>query len=230
MKLPDPDRIDQLLPQTQCRSCGYDGCAPYARAIAQGQAPVNRCPPGGQAGIERLARLTGLPALPLDPLCGVEQPRRLAWIDPQLCIGCTKCILACPVDAIIGAPKWLHAVASDLCTGCELCVAPCPVDCIHLVPADGEWTVAMADAARHRHRQRTLRLARDAQRDAQRLAARTRGIAPATPAVPAGAEAGAAHKRAMVDAAIARARQRLAQTAVPAAAADPTTDPLEPPR
>lgn len=126
------DRIDAALPQTQCRRCGYAACRPYAEAIARGKAPINRCPPGGRQGVQTLARLTGQPPLPLDPGCGTETPPRVAVIDEDACIGCTKCIQACPVDAIVGANKLMHTVIADLCTGCELCVAPCPVDCIEM--------------------------------------------------------------------------------------------------
>lgn len=129
------ERIDRLLPQTQCGQCGFPGCKPYARAIATGEADINQCPPGGQAGIRALADLLGREAKPLNPDNGVEKPTVLALIREAECIGCTKCIQACPVDAIIGAPKAMHTVLADLCTGCELCVPPCPVDCIDLVPA-----------------------------------------------------------------------------------------------
>jgi electron transport complex protein RnfB len=129
------DRIDAALPQTQCARCGYPGCHPYAEAIAHGEAAINRCPPGGVQGVQALARITGQPVLPLDPACGTEAPPRVARIDEDVCIGCTKCIQACPVDAIVGASKLMHTVVADLCTGCELCVAPCPVDCIAMVPA-----------------------------------------------------------------------------------------------
>ncbi|MGH8153647.1 MAG: RnfABCDGE type electron transport complex subunit B [Rhodanobacteraceae bacterium] len=131
------DRIDTVLPQTQCRRCGYPACRPYAEAIARGEAAINRCPPGGMEGVRALARITGQPVRPLDPACGVEAPPRTALIDEDVCIGCTKCIQACPVDAIVGAVKLMHTVVADLCTGCELCVAPCPVDCIAMAPAIG---------------------------------------------------------------------------------------------
>lgn len=126
--------IDAVLPQTQCQRCGYDACLPYAEAVAAGDA-INRCPPGGDAGIRDLARLLGREPLPLNPDCGVESPLRVAVIREAECIGCTKCIQACPVDAIIGASKLMHTVLADICTGCELCLPPCPVDCIDLVPA-----------------------------------------------------------------------------------------------
>lgn len=127
------DAIDARLPQTQCGQCGYPGCRPYARAIAAGQAQINQCPPGGEATIEALADLLGREPLPLDEQYGVTGPRVVALIDESLCIGCKKCILACPVDAIVGAPKFMHTVLTVECTGCELCVPVCPVDCIDLV-------------------------------------------------------------------------------------------------
>ncbi len=127
-------RIDALLPQTQCRRCGYPACRPYAEAIARDEAPINRCPPGGMAGVRALARLTGQPVVALDPGCGEETPSRVALIDEDACIGCTKCIQACPVDAIVGAGRLMHTVIAGLCTGCELCLPPCPVDCIAMVP------------------------------------------------------------------------------------------------
>ena len=129
------DAIDALLPQTQCGQCRHPGCRPYAEAIARGEADINQCPPGGEAGIRALARLLGREPKPLDPSHGETKPPQVARIRETLCIGCVKCMAACPVDAIIGAPKALHVVIEDLCTGCELCVAPCPVDCIDLVPA-----------------------------------------------------------------------------------------------
>jgi electron transport complex protein RnfB len=131
---PLADKIDALLPQTQCGQCGYPGCRPYAEAIAAGEADINRCPPGGEATIKALADLLGVEPKPLDAEVGEEKPKSVAWIDEQVCIGCTLCIQACPVDAILGAPKLMHTVIVDECTGCELCVAPCPVDCIHMVP------------------------------------------------------------------------------------------------
>jgi len=127
------DAIDALLPQTQCTRCGYPACKPYAEAIALGDAPINRCPPGGAATITSLAALLQTEELALDPECGKEAPRQIALIDETLCIGCIKCILACPVDAIIGAGKRMHTVIAEDCTGCELCIAPCPVDCIELI-------------------------------------------------------------------------------------------------
>lgn len=131
---PLADAIDALLPQTQCTQCGFAGCRPYADAIATGAADINQCPPGGAAGIARLAALLGRAPLPLDPQHGIEKPPVLARIVEEECIGCTKCIQACPVDAIVGGAKLMHTVIAALCTGCELCLPPCPVDCIALVP------------------------------------------------------------------------------------------------
>lgn len=154
------ESINQLLPQTQCTKCGFDGCAPYARAIAQHEAPINRCPPGGDAGIAALARLLNLPILPLDTECGQHRPLQVAVIDEQYCIGCTLCIQACPVDAIIGASKVMHTVLPDDCTGCDLCVAPCPVDCITMVDVEPSrpWTPADATQSRLRYERRQVRL------------------------------------------------------------------------
>ena len=151
-----------MLPQTQCTRCGYPTCRLYAQAIASGQAAINQCPPGGDAGIRRLAELTGLTYPPLNPAHGLEAPRQLAAIDASACIGCTLCIAACPVDAIVGGNKRMHTVISADCTGCELCVAPCPVDCIHMegTPTPLAWTTADANLARQRFDARTRRLAR----------------------------------------------------------------------
>jgi electron transport complex protein RnfB len=131
------ERIDAALPQTQCGRCGYPGCRPYAAAIARGEAAINRCPPGGMEGVRALSRITGHAVQPLAPECGVEATPSVAVIDEAACIGCTKCIQACPVDAIVGASKFMHTVLPDLCTGCALCVAPCPVDCIQMIAVTG---------------------------------------------------------------------------------------------
>ncbi len=128
------DRIDVILPQTQCGQCGYPGCTPYATALAAGEAEINLCVPGGDEGVRKLADLLGKEYVPMSGEAAVEKPKLRAVIDENACIGCTLCIQACPVDAILGSAKHLHAVLQTECTGCELCVAPCPVDCIAMVP------------------------------------------------------------------------------------------------
>lgn len=132
---PVVDKIDQLLPQTQCGQCTYAGCRPYAEAIANGEADINQCPPGGETTIVALADLLGVDPKPLNPEHGEEKPvKTVAIIEEDTCIGCTLCIQACPVDAILGAAKLMHTVIADECTGCELCIPPCPVECIFMVP------------------------------------------------------------------------------------------------
>ncbi len=163
-------RIDALLPQTQCRRCGFDACRPYAEALARGETELNRCPPGGAALIGELAALLGRTALPLDPACGEESPPRVAWIDEPACIGCARCLPPCPTDAIIGARKRLHTVIVADCSGCGLCVPACPVDCIHMVPAPGISAAplspaAIAERAVHFRRLYESRLERLAQAD-----------------------------------------------------------------
>jgi electron transport complex protein RnfB len=150
------ERIDALLPQTQCTRCGYAGCRPYAEAIATG-GPINRCPPGGADTIAALAALLGREAVPLDAACGQESEPLVAWIDATVCTGCARCLPPCPVDAIIGAQRYLHTVQVSRCTGCELCVASCPVDCIRMQPRPHDETVpGAADNRRHfeQHRRR----------------------------------------------------------------------------
>lgn len=127
------EQIDDILPQTQCGQCGYPGCKPYAEAIANGD-EINKCPPGGEATIQKLADLMGVEAKPLDDAHGESDVKKVAYIREDECIGCTKCIQACPVDAIVGATRQMHTVIVDECTGCDLCVAPCPVDCIDMLP------------------------------------------------------------------------------------------------
>jgi len=172
------DRIEDLLPQTQCTKCGYDACRPYAEAIANGQANYNQCPPGGAEGVARLARLLGKPVIALNPVNGIERARPVAVIDEAACIGCTLCIQACPVDAIVGAGKQMHTVLSALCTGCDLCVPPCPVDCIAMVDVTpGQtgweaWSQQQADGARARHDFRAKRLVREKRENDARLAAK----------------------------------------------------------
>ena len=155
------------LPQTQCTRCGYPDCAGYAQAVAQGQAPINQCPPGGQEGIRRLAAITGQPLMPLNPANGPEGPRAVAIIDENWCIGCTLCIDACPTDAILGSNKLMHTVIEAHCTGCELCLPVCPVDCISMENVSGEasgwaaWSQPQADDAKFRYEFRSERLKRD---------------------------------------------------------------------
>ena len=128
------EKIDSILPQTQCGQCGYPGCKPYATAIADGEADINQCPPGGDDGIHKLADLLGVDYKPLNEEHGVPKPKSVAIIDEKTCIGCTLCIQACPVDAILGSAKHMHTIIEKECTGCELCLPPCPVDCIEMVP------------------------------------------------------------------------------------------------
>lgn len=162
------EQIDALLPQTQCTQCGYQGCLPYAAAIAKG-VPHNQCPPGGRRVIAELAELLDRPLLPLNPLNGIETPKKLARIREIDCIGCTKCIQACPTDAILGSAKVMHTVIESECTGCGLCVAPCPMDCIEMAVAAPEQQPALqtferrrqkSDYYRQRHYKRKARLAR----------------------------------------------------------------------
>lgn len=161
------DRLNALLPQSQCTRCGYPDCAGYARAMAEGSVGINQCPPGGQEGMLRLAAVTGRPPLPLNVEHGVEGPRAVAIIDEDWCIGCTLCITACPTDAIVGSHKRMHTVVEPYCTGCELCIPVCPVDCIQLENVTGEqtgwkaWSVAQADTARERYTWRQQRLQRE---------------------------------------------------------------------
>ena len=168
-------RIDALLPQTQCTRCGYDGCMPYAEAIASGKAQLNQCPPGGSPTIAALALLLNQPILALNPLNGVEGPARVAWIDETRCIGCARCLAPCPVDAIVGAAKYLHTVLVDRCTGCELCLPPCPVDCIEMKeeppPAANQPALNRARFEAHSARLRTLELERQRALDAKKATA-----------------------------------------------------------
>jgi electron transport complex protein RnfB len=128
------EKIDSILPQTQCGQCGYPGCKPYATAIANGEADINQCPPGGDDGIHKLADLLGVDFKPLNEEHGTPKPKSIAIIDEKTCIGCTLCIQACPVDAILGSAKHMHTIIEKECTGCELCLPPCPVDCIEMIP------------------------------------------------------------------------------------------------
>lgn len=171
------DRIHDALPQTQCTRCGYPDCRAYAQALADGQAQINQCPPGGQEGIVRLAAITGLPELSLNPVHGSEGPRAVAVIDEDWCIGCTLCQPVCPTDAIVGGPKLMHTVIEGHCTGCELCLPACPVDCIRMevvTQATGwqAWSETQAVQARSRYAAHQSRLRRSAQKRANELQAK----------------------------------------------------------
>lgn len=220
------DRIEDLLPQTQCTKCGYPACRPYAEAIANGSASYNQCPPGGAEGVARIAALLGKPVIPINPVHGLERERPVAVIDESACIGCTLCIQACPVDAIVGAAKQMHTVIASLCTGCDLCVPPCPVDCIDMQAATpgrtgwAAWSQADADAARARHDARTSRLQREKQENDARLAAKAIAKLAEVDASNAQTDAERAErerKRAIIQAAIERSRQQkeAAQAAPP---------------
>ncbi len=188
-------RILEVLPQTQCTRCGYPDCAAYADAIADGEAAINQCPPGGDEGIHRLAAVTSQAYLPLNPDNGVQAPRSVVWIDENWCIGCTLCIDACPVDAIIGTHKRMHTVIEAECTGCELCLPVCPVDCMLLENVSGEasgwdaWSASAANQARQRYEARQAR-----------LSALPLTVAPALPET---------HKQSRIEAALARAKAQL---------------------
>ncbi len=206
--------IDALLPQTQCGKCGHPGCKPYAEGIANGEA-INKCPPGGDATIHALAQLLDVPELPLE-LPAV--PPQIALIREAECIGCTKCIQACPVDSIVGAAKLMHTVISVECTGCELCVAPCPVDCIDILPlADAEALAQRqrADQFRRRHEAHLARLARDEARRKAERAARA-AVVPVGPVIQPAAATDDQYKRLKIEAAmakvvLAKAEKQLAQ-------------------
>ena len=161
------DSLLDVLPQTQCTRCGYSDCAAYSQAMAAGIAAINQCPPGGTRGLALLAALTGQTTPVLNPLHGQETPRNVAWIDENWCIGCTLCINACPVDAIMGSNKLMHSVIEAYCTGCELCLPICPVDCIALENVTGKatgwdaWSLSLADLARSRYESNRCRHKQD---------------------------------------------------------------------
>jgi electron transport complex protein RnfB len=222
-------RIDALLPQTQCGKCGHPGCKPYAEGIAQGEA-INKCPPGGKETIAGLAQLLKLPVLELDTSRG-EAPAQIAFIREAECIGCTKCIQACPVDAIVGAAKLMHTVIIDECTGCDLCVAPCPVDCIEMRPLtmvlpivgglatndhERQARSLKRDRARRRFEQRNARLQREEEQKLAERLARTKRAAPVAAAtenpVQAAIERVRAQKAAAMDAALKKAKINLAMS------------------
>lgn len=177
------ESIDALLPQTQCTRCGYSGCRPYAAAIAGGEAQINQCPPGGSATIHALAALLEVQFQPLNPANGRESAPRVAWIDESRCVGCARCLAPCPVDAIVGAAKFMHTVVAELCTGCELCIAPCPVDCIEMRPAPANAVNRpQLNRARHEaHLERSVRRAEQRRREIEAKKAAAPRPAPAVP-------------------------------------------------
>lgn len=208
-------RIDEALPQTQCQRCGYPDCAGYAQAVAEGSAAINQCPPGGSEGIARLAALTGRPALPLNTTHGIEGPVTVAVIDEDWCIGCTLCIKVCPTDAIVGANKRMHTVIEPYCTGCELCIPVCPVDCISLDNVSGErtgwagWSPAQATMGKARYEARQQRLARERTEHEERLIHKAEAKLADVAAASALTEPAALEqKRAVIEAALARARAK----------------------
>ena len=202
-----------VLPQTQCTRCGYPDCAGYAQALHDGGADINQCPPGGAEGVQRLAELTGRPTKPLNPDNGTEGPRSVVFIDEDWCIGCTLCIKACPVDAIVGANKLMHTVIEPYCTGCELCLPVCPVDCIEVENVSGNatgwaaWSPEQAEQARQRYEFNRSRRAREALENDQRLEEKA-----ALKLSDLAAHSAVLDKnRAVIEAALARARAKRAQ-------------------
>ena len=213
-------QILDALPQTQCTRCDYPDCAAYAQAIADGKAAINQCPPGGAEGVARLAALTGLPVQALNPEFGNEGPMTVAVIDEDWCIGCTLCLKVCPTDAILGANKRMHTVIESYCTGCELCIPVCPVDCIRMENVSGErtgwaaWSAQQADTARQRYDFHVLRLQRDEAENALRLEAKAQAKLADLPAHSQHTDPAVLdRKRAVIEAALARARARRAGSA-----------------
>jgi electron transport complex protein RnfB len=213
------ERLNAALPQTQCTRCGYPDCAAYAQAMASGEAAINQCPPGGAEGVQRLAAITGLPAVPLNPANGTEGPRALAVIDENWCIGCTLCLKACPTDAIMGSNKMMHTVIEPWCTGCERCIPVCPVDCISLENITGArtgwdaWSPQQADTASSRyefHQTRDRQKASSSETSPNKPA-NPPAITPAEAARPEIDPAVADRKRAVIEAALARARAQRAK-------------------
>lgn len=210
-------RIHNALPQTQCTRCDYPDCLSYAQAIASGDAAINQCPPGGAEGVERLAAITGQAISPLNEANGFEGPVTVAIIDEAWCIGCTLCIKACPVDAIVGTNKAMHTVIETDCTGCELCIPACPVDCISLDSVSGDatgwqaWSQQQADTALRRYTQRGARLAREQTEHDDRLEAKAKlKLADVAAASQHTNAAVLDNKRAVIEAALARAAAKRA--------------------
>ena len=212
------DRLFAALPQTQCTKCGYPDCKAYATAMANAEALHNQCPPGGQEGVLRLAKILSKESLTLNPANGDERPRPVAVIESKACIGCTLCIQACPVDAIVGASKQMHVVLKDWCTGCDLCIPPCPVDCITMISVTGDktgwdaWTKDQANLAKDRYETRQKRLDREELDNTKRLAVKAQNKAKALDLEGASTDAEKneiERKRAIIAAAMARAKEKL---------------------
>lgn len=212
------DRLFAALPQTQCTKCGYPDCKAYATAMANAEALHNQCPPGGQEGVLRLAKILSKESLTLNPANGDERPRPVAVIESKACIGCTLCIQACPVDAIVGASKQMHVVLKDWCTGCDLCIPPCPVDCITMISVTGDktgwdaWTEDQANLAKDRYETRQKRLDREELDNTKRLAVKAQNKAKALDLESASTDAEKneiERKRAIIAAAMARAKEKL---------------------
>lgn len=212
--------LEDALPQTQCTKCGFPDCHGYAVAMAKSEADHNRCPPGGNEGIIRLSKILGKDPIPLNLECGEERTRAVALIDPKQCIGCTLCIKACPVDAIVGTAKQLHVVIEDRCTGCDLCIPPCPVDCIDMLEVTettgwDAWSSNQANLARSQYHARKKRLIREKEDNDKRLAAKAAIKLKALDNERIDSDEAkleVERKRAIIAAAIARAKEKLNQT------------------
>jgi len=209
------DRLNDALPQTQCTRCGYPDCSGYAQAMAQGEADINRCPPGGAEGIERLAQLMGRPVIELDAKLGIEGPRTVAVIDEAWCIGCTLCLPVCPTDAIVGSNKRMHSVIEQHCTGCELCLPVCPVDCIALVNVSGvqtgwsAWSAPQAHQARQRYELHQIRQQKETRAQNERQEKKALAKLADLPAHSLHTDPAVLdNKRAVIEAALTRARAK----------------------